>query len=426
MHLLHVLSQLPDRTGSGIYLQSLVREAAARGHVQGVVAAANRDQQVDPASLAADHVSLVRFNSDALPFLLPGMSDVMPYPSTRFADVTETQLQQYLGCFEEALLAARRRHEPELVHVNHLWLVASVARRVFADLPLVVSCHGTDLRQARLCPHLAQRVIPACRQVDHVLALTPMQADQIAQDFGIDPARVTVTGAGVDTRLFVPPRRDRDEELAAVSEQHPDLDLPPPGGSRLIYVGKLARAKGVEALLDAAELLLDRGEEFSLLLVGSGSGDETDRIRRRAAGLAPAVRLCGHVPQAAVAALLRACQLFVLPSYYEGLPLSVAEALSSGCRVVVSDLPVMQGWPDPALLREGAVERVALPPMKTVDEPHDHGLEGFAARLAGAISLQLSRDDDPPAVQRTTGPLFGWDSLFARIDHIYGEVSRRA
>lgn len=422
MRLLHLLSQLPDRTGSGIYLQSLVSEAAARGHVQGVVAAANSDQRVDTGAMAAGHLSLVRFHSEELPFLLPGMSDVMPYPSTRFADLSGPQLDQYLRCFEEALLAARERHDPQLVHVNHLWLVAALARRVFADRPLVVSCHGTDLRQARLCPALAERVIPACREVDRVLALTPIQAQQIEQDYGIDPERITVTGAGVNTRLFYPPGRDRGQELATLKRAHPDLDLPETDGPRLVYVGKLARAKGVESLLDAAQILLGRRQDFSLLLVGSGSGPETDRIRQRARSLAPAVHLLGHLPQAVVAALLRACQVFVLPSFYEGLPLSVAEALASGCRVVVSDLPVMQGWPDPALLQENTLERVALPPMSGVDQPHDHGLQDYAARLAAAISLQLGRHHRPEAHSRGPGPTLGWDHLFGRIEHIYREV----
>ena len=426
MRLLHVLSQLPDRTGSGIYLQSLVQEAAARGHVQGVVAAANKDQQVDTVGLAAEHVSLVRFDSASLPFLLPGMSDVMPYPSTRFSRMSGEQLDQYLSCFEQALRGARRRDEPQLVHVNHLWLVASVARRVFADLPLVVSCHGTDLRQARLCPDLARRVIPACREVDHVLALTPIQARQIEQDYGIDASRISVTGAGVNTRLFHPPEGGRAAALAALRRAHPDLELPAADRPWLIYVGKLARAKGVESLLDAVELLQGRGLCFSMLLVGSGSGPQTEQIRQRARSLAPAVSLLGHVPQAAVAALLRACQVFVLPSFYEGLPLSVAEALESGCRVVVSDLPVMQGWPDAALLGEGALERVALPPMRSVDEPHDHGLEAFAGRLAEAISLQLGRSEESTAPQRGSGPAFGWASLFQRIEHIYREVLSRA
>ena len=422
MRLLHVLSQLPDRTGSGIYLQSLVREAAARGHAQGVVAAANRDQQVDTGALAADHVSLVRFDTEELPFLLPGMSDVMPYPSTRWAEMTDRQLEMYLGRFEQALRAARARHEPQLVHVNHLWMVAALARRVFSDLPVIVSCHGTDLRQARLCPELAERVIPACRQLDHVLALTATQARQIEQDYGIAPARISVTGAGVNTALFHPPGGGHEEELSEPEGASLDLDLPAGCGPRVIYVGKLARAKGVESLLDAAQILLGRGEPLSLLLVGSGSGPETDRIRQRARSLAPAVTLMGHLPQATVAALLRTCDLFVLPSFYEGLPLSVAEALASSCRVVVSDLPVMQGWPDPAMVPPGALARVTLPPMRSVDQPHDHGLAAFARRLAEAISLQLGRG----RFRSPGGPGFGWDSLFRHIEHIYREVLPRA
>ena len=422
MRLLHVLSQLPDRTGSGIYLQTLVREAARRGHSQAVVAAANADQQVQQP---VQH-SLVRFSTAELPFLLPGMSDVMPYPSTRWADLDGQQLGAYMEHFEAALRAARQKHRPQLVHVNHLWLVASVARRVFSDLPLVASCHGTDLRQAVLCPALARQLIPACRGLDRVLALTPLQARQIEQQYGIDAARIQVMGAGINTELFRPPGGDRDQLLDTIRGAHDELPLPA-GTPRVIYVGKLAAAKGLESLLDAAQLLAQRGEDFSLLLVGSGSGPETERIQARARKMAPTVQLLGHLPQELVAQLLRACQVFVLPSFYEGLPMVTAEALASGCRVVISDLPVIHGWPDAQLLLHQELVRVALPPMQSVDRPHDHGLAPFAGRLAEAISGQLARaraEPVPPGAARTR-QVFDWSRLFGRIERIYDQLLPR-
>lgn len=422
MRLLHVLSQLPDQTGSGIYLQSLLREGATAGLNQYVVAAANQDQEVSLPWLRPRQLDVVRFGGRALPFALPGMSDVMPYRSSRFSDLSEEQLEAYLFHFEQALRHARRAHAPELVHVNHLWLVAALCRRVFPDLPVVASCHGTGLRQAELCPHLLSRVQPDLRKLDRVLALTEEQAERIAALHGVAPERIVVSGGAVNTRIFGPPRKPRTGEF------HQAADLlglkVPRTGLRLIYVGKLSLAKGVGALLDAAELLQARGRQFSLLLVGSGNGPEAEAIEERARRLCPPVYLLGRRSQQQVADLLRGCHIFVLPSFFEGLPLSALEALVCGCRVVVSDLPGLRGWPAGGELAPGLMERVPLPEMEAVDRPRAVALPGFVQALTAALERQMERAAAGSVeleAARLTGEL-GWDALFRRIQRIYREL----
>ena len=422
MRILHVLSQLPDRTGSGVYLQSLVREAARAGHDLFVLAAANTGQEVDLPDLPAERLRLVRFDSEALPMRLPGMSDVMPYPSSRYSQLTGDGLERYLAAWTEALQGVRAEFSPDLLHTNHLWLVSALARQVFQGVPQVTSCHGTELRQLDLAPHLADRVLPWARQVDRVLALTPPQADQLVRRFGLEPDRVVVMGGAVNTELFHPTRRSRSGELQRLTRER-KLDISSQG-SRLIYVGKLSHAKGVPSLLDAVERLRGRDESFTLLLVGGGDDEEARAIKARARGLA-AVRLMGHLPQPQLAELMRACHVLVLPSFFEGLPMVILEALCCGCRVVVTDLPSMRGWPDPGLVGDGSIEKVSLPPMLGVDQPDPQGLPPFAARLADALALQLERARLRP--MEVGGDVavgeFGWAGLFARLEaQVYGPL----
>ena len=87
MRILHCLSQIPGKTGSGVYLQAIVRETAAKGLEQAVVCGIPQDMEVSETNLALKHSKIfaTRFNNDTLPFPVAGMSDVMPYPSTRFS-----------------------------------------------------------------------------------------------------------------------------------------------------------------------------------------------------------------------------------------------------------------------------------------------------------------------------------------------------
>ena len=428
IRILHVLSQLPDQTGSGIYLQSLSDRANRAGYSQAVVAGANAAQSPSIPSLSADKLRLVRFGAPHadLPFLMPGMSDVMPYPSSRWSELTDDQLDAYSRAFSALIGEAAEGHRPDLVHVNHLWLAAALTRQRLSHLPVVASCHGTGLRQAELCPHIARRVTPHIRRLHRIFALTGVQARRIEQVHGVDPGRVVVTGGAVDTDRFFAPKRPRDELWAELGREL--SRALPSTRPRVVYVGKLAEAKGVSALLNAAEMLRGRGARFGLVLVGSGSGPEADQIQRRAerlgqGGDAPVVAL-GRLPHPVVARLLRASDLFVLPSYYEGLPLSAVEGLVSGCRLVISDLPTLADWDPPVV--HGLVERVPLPRMVTVDRPEPADLPAYAERLADALARQIARAEHPtPRPSAELVDHCGWDGLFGRIDGVYRELVAR-
>lgn len=109
-----------------------------------------------------------------------------------------------------------------------------------------------------------------------------------------------------------------------------------PGGQRLLFVGRLAEEKGLNVLVAAvAELAADR-PGLALDVVGDGPERErvSDEIRRR--GLDDVVTLHGHRTPARVADLVAATNVFVLPSFAEGVPVSLMEAMAAGVPVVAT------------------------------------------------------------------------------------------
>ena len=82
MRILNISAQKPDSTGSGTYLAALVASQIAAGHEAAVLCGAapgDTQGELDPAA----RVFTVPFETPELPFRICGMSDVMPYPSTR-------------------------------------------------------------------------------------------------------------------------------------------------------------------------------------------------------------------------------------------------------------------------------------------------------------------------------------------------------
>jgi len=207
LKILHLLSQRPDSTGSGIYVQAMLREAANRGHSNFLLAGIASGEKPSIKGISADTCEFVDFNGEDLPFDIVGMSDVMPYPSTRFCDLTEIEVKGYENCFSGKLKAAVEYFQPDIIHSHHLWIVTSVAKRNHPGLPMVTSCHSTELRQLQNCPHLAKRVIDGCQKLEGVLALSRAQKEELQTSYGISPENIHVAGAGYNTDLFAPAQK---------------------------------------------------------------------------------------------------------------------------------------------------------------------------------------------------------------------------
>jgi len=161
MRILHCLSQIPGKTGSGVYLQAIVREAIHSGFEQAVVCGLPKTMPLNATDLAieSEKIFATRFDSSKLPFPVAGMSDVMPYPSTRFSSFDEHQLKLYKKAFSKTLTAAVEKFSPDLIHSHHLWLLTALCKELFPEIPLVTSVHGTELRQLQLANHLADKII---------------------------------------------------------------------------------------------------------------------------------------------------------------------------------------------------------------------------------------------------------------------------
>ena len=403
MRILHLLSQHPEATGSGISLRNIINQAALRGHDNFLVAGVS-DTGRPVAGLSGDQCCFVQFGRPPLDFLIPGMSDVMPYPSSRFRDLTRSMIADYEETFGATVVKAVARFRPDIIHSHHLWLLTATTRRLLPEMKLVTSCHSTDLRQLRLCPHLQERVVPDCHQVNRVLALGEEQRARIVELYGIDSGRIDIVGGGFDLDRFT-----FSQKQGA-------------GPVQILYAGKLSLAKGVDWLLLTIAKLASN--DIHLHLAGSGSGDEERRCLALAARLGSRVTVHGRLAQADLAELMRRCHIFVLPSFYEGLPLVLLEALASGCRLVATALPgtreMLHGVP-PQL-----AHLVELPPMRHVDRPDEGELPALVERLAAVIERMVRevRNEASPSATlcRELVEPFGWPAVFARIERGYARA----
>lgn len=401
MKILHLISQRPELTGSGMYLQAVIREASRRGHENCLLAGIPDGGQPEMGGIGKQRCLFVRFDGGDLPFPVVGMSDVMPYRSHRFSALLPREVEAYETVFAAKLTEAVAAFSPDIIHSHHLWLVSALSRTLFPDIPMVTNCHGTDLRQMACCPHLAERVVEPCGRIDGVMALTRIQAEQIASLYPIAPSKIHVVGGGYDDTLFFPGRKGS----------------PPP--VEILYAGKLSRAKGVPWLLTSLARI--DGLAWRLHLAGGGSGPEKERCIELAGKLGDRVVIHGALTHGALSDLMKRCHLFVLPSFFEGLPLVLLEALACGCRLVATDLPGVRevfGDADGPMIR-----LVPLPPLERVDAPYAADEADLEARLAETLRDQILEAMKSPEIrleraQELLAP-HTWSGVFDRIERVY-------
>lgn len=105
---------------------------------------------------------------------------------------------------------------------------------------------------------------------------------------------------------------------------------------RVVFIGRLTEQKGVDRLIEAAQLLDAKNRSFSIRVVGDGHLRASLESRCHSVGLADRFQFVGSVPPADVHLHLRWADLFVLPSRSEGMPGALIEAMAHGLPVVAT------------------------------------------------------------------------------------------
>jgi len=401
LKILHLLSQRPDSTGSGIYVQAMIREATSCGYENYLVAGVHSDSCDDIDCIEEDKSAFVYFHDADVSFQIPGMSDVMPYESTRFCDLSDEDLCEYENAFSKIIQNAVERFKPDIIHSHHLWIISSMTRRLFPNMPIVTTCHGSDLRQFQNCPHLQEKVSTGCRDIDVVMALSAAQKNEIIRLYDIAAEKILIAGAGYNDTLFY-------------SDKKPNSDP-----VQLVYAGKLSRAKGVPWFLRSLQSI--RTPVWQLHLIGSGSGEEMEDCFRLAKDMGNKVRIHGALPQKDLAAIMRQSHILVLPSFFEGLPLVILEAIASGCRIVATDLPGTR-----ELLGDADTDFITLvktPRLRFIDQPFREDENAFEKNLKKAIQQQMnaasrcSQIDLLPIQDKLDA--YTWSGIFKKVKQAY-------
>ena len=401
MRILSISAQKPDSTGSGVYMTELIKTFDGEGHTQAVIAGIGPEDEVFlPDKVRFDPVC---FETEDLPFPVVGMSDEMPYKSTRYCDLTPEMTRQFEQAFSKVLDRVVREFRPDVILCHHLYLLTALTRDRFPEQKIYGFCHNTDLRQMQKTDLKREFIAEKIRALDGIFVLQEAQIDRILKIYHADKANIHVVGIGYNAGVFHQTSFARTEDAV-----------------RIVFAGKIAEKKGVMSLLRAMNLLTSAPDEVRLFLAGgAGNQEEYGEIQALAEKCRYPVVFVGKLSQQKLAELYNACDIFVLPSFYEGLPLTAVEALACGDQVVMSDLPGIADWME--TFAPGArIRYVTLPHMHEVDEPEQESLPAFERKLSKALDISI-REVQSRGRMRTLAADVSricWEQVAGRIERV--------
>jgi glycosyltransferase involved in cell wall biosynthesis len=221
------------------------------------------------------------------------------------------------------LWAAARRGDVDVVHINlassgstyRKLTLAALAR--FLRIPYVVHLHSGrfDKFWQAAGPRLAAAIDYFFENASAIIVLGEYWARVVCDR--------------------VPAARGKTVVLANATLPSPSDRVPSGDGRvRITFLGKIGPNKGTRQLIEALATLKDRSD-WNATICGNGAVEESRNLAKRL-GIADRTRFPGWLDDRATADQLRQTDIFVLPSFSEGLPMSILEAFAWGIAVVAT------------------------------------------------------------------------------------------
>lgn len=211
----------------------------------------------------------------------------------------------------------------DVIH-SHDWLTypAGIHAKQVTGKPLVIHVHATDYDRSRgnVNPTVFGIERDGMLNADHIITVSNLTRNTVIEKYGIDPAKVTTVHNAV----------------TPLSEEYLNVQVQKPKEKVVTFLGRITMQKGPEYFVETAAKVLKNNHNVRFVM--AGSGDMMDKMINLAAerGIADRFHFPGFQKGKQVYEMLKASDVYIMPSVSEPFGISPLEAMQMGVPSIIS------------------------------------------------------------------------------------------
>ncbi|MDI9596980.1 MAG: glycosyltransferase family 4 protein, partial [Atribacterota bacterium] len=213
-----------------------------------------------------------------------------------------------------------KRLSPDVVHSHSadLGFIISFACRLYR-IPMINQCHGVSFPYKQI-PAVKRIVEVLCLKYSGFNKIVTVDENSLSAFKKLRINNVCYMDNGVDLEKFKQINKKRNEQII------------------FLFVGRLEKQKGLNYLIKALNILKKEYSQFMVWIIGRGS--EEDNLKRlvKKYDLQSYIKFLGNKSNEEISSYYLNSDVFILPSIWEGFPLTLLEAWAAGLPVIISDV----------------------------------------------------------------------------------------
>lgn len=212
-----------------------------------------------------------------------------------------------------------KKHRIQVVHTHRYVMQYAIPAAVLAGVPARV--HTVHSIATKEVEPGRRKLAKLFYRFDHVIpvAISPKVQETVVQEYGLAPEKVPVVYNGSD--------------LSKCIVKH---SYETNGVFRFVHIGRMLPVKNQSLIIRAISALKEQGVELRVDFVGAGEKEDAYKDLANTLGLADSITF--HGLQANVHPFLHNADAFLLPSVYEGMPITLIEAMGAGLPIIAANV----------------------------------------------------------------------------------------
>ncbi len=280
------------------------------------------------------------------------------------------------------------KFKPDIIHSHSadLGFFISIVARIY-KIPVINTCHGISFNdmQCSFLKRFAERFFLKYSFFNKITTVN-INGQRALKDAGLKNA--VYIPIGVDLNRF---------------KKVPKKNTPK---TRFLVVGRLEKQKGVLYLIKAAEILKNK-KEFEIIIVGEGFEAGYLHEMTLKSDLGEIMNFKGKVDDSMLVEYYHGCDAFILPSLWEGLPLTMLEAAAAGMPIIATNVGGISSLftheKSALIIEPKDAEDLANAMLRLIEDIELRGKLGYSAR--------------------SIAEKFSWENTARAMDEIYMEAA---